>query len=162
MGNRLKESKGFKLIVYTKNMSVFITIIFLAYVGLQLSSYKGSINNFFIDAPTNTVGFVVSLANMYIWYELKSILEDIKLSKNIEAIRLKFLIMIVAELILLNFVTLILLALSLKKYFMWEKLSMANMFRDIKKECSNTSILSLALTMSVCIILNFTILTAII
>ncbi|WP_411169198.1 hypothetical protein ACH36K_01095 [Clostridium sp. MB05] len=159
--NRLKEVKDFRLIVYAKSMSVVITIIFLIYIGLQISNYKGDVYRLFIEAPTNVIGFIASVANLYIWFELNNMIQDIKLSKNIETIRLKLMIMIVGEVILLNFVTVGLLILSLIKYFKWKNVKITDLIKDIKREGQKSSIMLLSLTLLICILLTYTVMTAI-
>ncbi len=159
--NRLKENKDFRLIVYAKSMSVFITIIFLIYVGLQIGNYKGDFHRLFIEAPTNVIGFIASVANLYIWFELNNIIKDIKLSKNIETIRLKLMIMIVGEVILFNFVTAGLLTLSLIKYFKWKDVKITDLVKDIKIEGQKSSIMLLSLILLMCISLTYTIIAAI-
>ncbi|GAA0086857.1 hypothetical protein UT300007_32980 [Clostridium sp. CTA-7] len=159
--NRLKEVKDFRLIVYAKSMSVVITIIFLIYIGLQISNYKGDVYRLFIEAPTNVIGFIASVANLYIWFELNNMIQDIKLSKNIETIRLKLMIMIVGEVILLNFVTVGLLILSLIKYFKWKNVKITDLIKDIKREGQKSSIMLLSLTLLICILLTYTVITAI-
>ncbi|WP_032120967.1 hypothetical protein [Clostridium amazonitimonense] len=159
--NRLKEFKDFRLIVYAKNMSVFITVIFLIYIGLQIGNYKGDVHRLFTEVPTNVIGFIASVANLYIWFELNNIIQDIKLSKNIETIRLKLMIMIVGEVILFNFVTVGLLVLSLIKYFKWKDVKITDLIKDIKREGQKSSIISLTLTLLICILLTYTIIAAI-
>lgn len=161
MSNRLKENKDFRLIVYAKNMSVVITIIFLIYVGLQIGNYKSDVHRLFTEAPANVIGFIASVANLYIWFELNNIIKDIKLSKNIETIRLKHMIIIVGEVILFNFVTAGLLTLSLIKYFKWKDVKITELLKDIKIEGQKSSIMLLSLVLLICILLTYTVVAAI-
>ncbi len=160
--NGLKDTKNLKLLIYAKNLSVIITLIFLIYFVLQINVYKGDVQRLFLEAPTNVIGFIASLVNLYIWFELNTMIEDIKSAKNIETIRLKLIIMVIAQVILFNLVTVTLLTLSLVKYFKWKDVKILNLFKNIKIEGQNSSVLLLASVLFICILLTYTIIPAIV
>ena len=77
---------------------------------------------------------MICTANLYIWYVLKNFLKDAEIPQHIESIRMNLLLMVIGQFILMNFISAILMILSLRKYFTWNSFSIKKSLQEIRKD----------------------------
>lgn len=139
---KLKKHGDYKMIRYAKNMCIMMIVLFLIYVSLLSMQTPDGFNGLFENNLFVVVGFIVCTANLYIWNELKAILESMKNYSNIESVKIKLIIICIFELILFNYATAILIAISLFRYFKWFENGIKDFFSEIKKthQCKSLTI----------------------
>lgn len=132
--NKLKQTHNYRYLRYANYACVAIVVLFLIYIGVLTNISDTSLEKLMSENPIVITGFMICTANLYIWYVLKNFLKDIVVPQHIESIRLNLIIMAIGQFILMNFVSAILLIMSLYKYFQWNNFSIKQAFKEIKKE----------------------------
>lgn len=132
--NKLKQTHNYRYLRYASYACVAIVVLFLIYIGVLTNISDTSLEKLMSENPIVITGFMICTANLYIWYVLKNFLKDIVVPQHIESIRLNLIIMAIGQFILMNFVSAILLIISLYKYFQWDNFSLKQAFKEIKKE----------------------------
>lgn len=132
--NKLKQTHNYRYLRYANYACVAIVVLFLIYIGVLTNISDTSLEKLMSENPIVITGFMICTANLYIWYVLKNFLKDIVVPQHIESIRLNLIIMAIGQFILMNFVSAILLIISLYKYFQWDNFSLKQAFKEIKKE----------------------------
>ncbi len=132
--NKLKQTHNYRYLRYANYACVAIVVLFLIYIGVLTNISDTSLEKLMSENPIVITGFMICTANLYIWYVLKNFLKDIVVPQHIESIRLNLIIMAIGQFILMNFVSAILLIISLYKYFQWNNFSIKQAFKEIKKE----------------------------
>ncbi len=132
--NKLKQTHNYRYLRYASYACVAIVVLFLIYIGVLTNISDTSLEKLMSENPIVITGFMICTANLYIWYVLKNFLKDIVVPQHIESIRLNLIIMAIGQFILMNFVSAILLIISLYKYFQWNNFSIKQAFKEIKKE----------------------------
>ena len=132
--NKLKQTHNYRYLRYANYACVAIVVLFLIYIGVLTNISDTSLEKLMSENPIVITGFMICTANLYIWYVLKNFLKDIVVPQHIESIRLNLIIMAIGQFILMNFVSAILLIISLYKYFHWNNFSIKQAFKEIKKE----------------------------
>lgn len=132
--NKLKQTHNYRYLRYANYACVAIVVLFLIYIGVLTNISDTSLEKLMSENPIVITGFMICTANLYIWYVLKNFLKDIVVPQHIESIRLNLIIMAIGQFILMNFVSAILLIISLYKYFQWNNFSLKQAFKEIKKE----------------------------
>ena len=132
--NKLKQTHNYRYLRYANYACVAIVVLFLIYIGVLTNISDTSLEKLMSENPIVITGFMICTANLYIWYVLKNFLKDIVVPQHIESIRLNLIIMAIGQFILMNFVSAILLIISLYKYFQWDNFSIKQAFKEIKKE----------------------------
>ncbi len=103
-----------------------MVVLFLVYVG-GLSNLSGkSYEDLISKNPIVITGFMICTANLYVWYVLKHFLKDLAVPQHVESIRVNLLLMTIGQFILMNFISAVLMMLSLRKYFQWNTFSVKN------------------------------------
>ena len=132
--NKLAKTGGFRYIRYAKYACVAMVVLFLVYVG-GLSNLSGkSYEELISKSPIVITGFMICTANLYVWYVLKHFLKDLAVPQHVESIRVNLLLMTIGQFILMNFISAVLMMLSLRKYFQWNTFSVKNALKEIRKE----------------------------
>ncbi|MEG0526646.1 MAG: hypothetical protein RR531_03945 [Longicatena sp.] len=132
--NKLKTMNNFKYLNYAKNACIIMIVLFLVYVGSLANVGNTSMELLLTSNPIVITGFIICGANLYIWYVLKWFIKDIHKLEHIESARINIIVMIIAQFILMNFISAILMILSLVKYFQWNQFSWKKALKEIKKE----------------------------
>ncbi|MCB6288638.1 hypothetical protein LI276_21400, partial [[Clostridium] scindens] len=100
-------------------------------------------------------GFMICTANLYVWYVLKHFLKDLAVPQHVESIRVNLLLMTIGQFILMNFISAVLMMLSLRKYFQWNTFSVKNALKEIRKEGQLSVLIVTALVLILFISLVF-------
>lgn len=132
--NKLKQTHNYRYLRYASYACIALIVLFLIYIGVLTNISDTSLEKLMSENPIVITGFMICTANLYIWYVLKNFLKDIVVPQHIESIRLNLIIMAIGQFILMNFVSAILLIISLYKYFQWDNFSLKQAFKEIKKE----------------------------
>lgn len=132
--NKLKQTHNYRYLRYASYACIALIVLFLIYIGVLTNISDTSLEKLMSENPIVITGFMICTANLYIWYVLKNFLKDIVVPQHIESIRLNLIIMAIGQFILMNFVSGILLIISLYKYFQWDNFSLKQAFKEIKKE----------------------------
>ena len=132
--NKLKQTHNYRYLRYANYACVAIVVLFLIYIGVLTNISDTSLEKLMSENPIVITGFMICTANLYIWYVLKKFLKYIVDPQHSESIRLNLIIMAIGQFILMNFVSAILLIISLYKYFQWNNFSIKQAFKEIKKE----------------------------
>lgn len=132
--NKLKQTHNYRYLRYASYACIALIVLFLIYIGVLTNISDTSLEKLMSENPIVITGFMICTANLYIWYVLKNFLKDIVVPQHIESIRLNLIIMAIGQFILMNFVSAILLIISLYKYFQWNNFSIKQAFKEIKKE----------------------------
>lgn len=131
---KLKRMGNFRYLRYAEYACIAMVVLFLAYVG-SLSNLSGkSIQELISKNAIVITGFMICTANLYIWYVLKNFLKDLEVPQHVESVRMNVLLMIIGQFILMNFISAVLMILSLRKYFTWNTFSIKKAFHEIRKE----------------------------
>ncbi len=132
--NKLRTTGSFRYMCYAKYACVAMIVLFLVYVG-GLSNLSGkSYEELISKSPIVITGFMICTANLYVWYVLKNFLKDLEVPQHVESVRVNLLLMTVGQFVLMNFISAILMILSLRKYFSWESFSFKGALKEIRKE----------------------------
>ena len=94
-------------------------------------------------------------ANLYVLYVLKNFLKDLAVPQHVESIRVNLLLMTIGQFILMNFISAVLMMLSLRKYFQWNTFSVKNALKEIRKEGQLSVLIVTALVLILFISLVF-------
>lgn len=132
--NKLKQIRNIKYLNFAKYACLFLIIMFLIYVGIVSAMLETSYEELLSKDPIVIVGFIICTANLYIWYVLKTFIKDIQSLEHIESIRMNLILMSIGQVLLLNYISAILMLLSLKKYFQWNDFSLKKTLKEIKKD----------------------------
>lgn len=132
--NKLKQTGNYKYLRYAKFICILIVVLFLCYVAVLGNITKTSYETLLSENAIVITGFMICGANLYIWYVLKHFLEDLQIPQNVESIRLNLILVAIGQFILMNFISAILIVLSLRKYFQWNQFSFKTTWKDIKKD----------------------------
>ena len=132
--NKLRTTSNFKYLSYAKNACIIMIVLFLTYVGSLANVGNTSMEVLLTSNPIVITGFIICGANLFIWYELKWFIKDIQKLEHIESARVNIIVMVIAQFILMNFISAILMIISLVKYFHWNQFSLKESLREIKKE----------------------------
>lgn len=153
--NKLAKTGGFRYIRYAKYACVAMVVLFLVYVG-GLSNLSGkSYEELISKSPIVITGFMICTANLYVWYVLKHFLKDLAIPQHVESIRVNLLLMTIGQFILMNFISAVLMMLSLRKYFQWNTFSVKNALKEIRKEGQLSVLIVTALVLILFISLVF-------
>ncbi len=153
--NKLAKTGSFRYIRYAKYACVAMVVLFLVYVG-SLSSLSGkSYEELISKSPIVITGFMICTANLYVWYVLKHFLKDLEVPRHVESVRVNLLLMAVGQFVLMNFISAILMILSLRKYFQWNTFSLKRALKEIKKEGQLSVLIVTALVLILFISLVF-------
>lgn len=132
--NKLKSVKNYKYLNYAKYACIVMIVLFLIYVGAIANVGEVSMQELLSKNPIVITGFMICTANLYIWYVLKNFLKDMKEFQHVESVRLNLLVMVVGQFILMNFISAVLMIISLVKYFQWNTFSFRKALKDVRKE----------------------------
>ena len=132
--NKLKSVKNYKYLSYAKYACIIMIVLFLIYVGAIANVGDVSIEKLLSSNPIVITGFMICTANLYIWYVLKNFLKDMKEFQHVESVRVNLMVMVIGQFILMNFISAVLMIISLVKYFQWDNFSLKKAFKDMKKE----------------------------
>ena len=132
--NKLAVTGNFRYIRYAKYACVAMVVLFLVYVASFASLSGKSYEELISKSPIVITGFMICTANLYVWYVLKHFLKDLAVPQHVESIRVNLLLMTIGQFILMNFISAVLMMLSLRKYFQWNTFSVKNALKEIRKE----------------------------
>lgn len=132
--NKLKATQNFKYLNYAKYACIIIIVLFLIYVASLSNLGAVSMESLLTSNPIVITGFMICTANLYIWYVLKNFINDVKKLEHIESVRINVMIMVIAQFVFMNFISAILMIISLVKYFQWNNFSIKKALKEIKQE----------------------------
>ena len=132
--NNVKQTSNYCYLRYASYACIILVLLFLMYISIYVNIYDTSLEKIMSENPMVIMGFIISTANLYIWYVLKNFLKDIVDNQHIASMQVNLMIMAIAQFVLMNFVSSILLLISLKQYFQWSHLSIKKILKEIKNE----------------------------
>lgn len=132
--NKLKTTRNYKYLNYAKYACIVMIVLFLIYVGAIANVSKVTMEELLSKNPIVITGFMICTANLYIWYVLKHFMKDMVNVQYIESVRINLIVMAIGQFILMNFISAILMILSLVKYFQWDTFSLKKALKEIKKD----------------------------
>lgn len=132
--NKLKVVKNYRYLKLAKYACILLIVLFLIYVGGIANLSGTSFEELLSKNAIVITGFMICMANLYIWYALKIFLKDLEDYHHIESIRMNLIMMAVGQFMLMNFISSILMILSLKKYFQWNQFSVKKSLQEIRKD----------------------------
>ena len=148
--NKLAVTGNFRYIRYAKYACVAMVVLFLVYVASFASLSGKSYEELISKSPIVITGFMICTANLYVWYVLKHFLKDLEVPQHVN-----LLLMTVGQFVLMNFISAILMILSLRKYFQWNTFSLKRALKEIKKEGQLSVLIVTALVLILFISLVF-------
>lgn len=151
---KLKSTGDFKWLRYASYMCVAMVVLFLVYTGMLSTANPEGMAALFEGNLFVTVGFVVCAANLFIWNVLKTIIKNLEEFKNIDAAKVKLIIIAVAELVLFNYATMALVCIGLYSYFNWKR-GFRDIFDDIKQNGQLKEIIALLVVLVILIFLTY-------
>ena len=113
------------------------------------------------ENPVVITGFMICTANLYVWWGLKHFNEDIQSFEHIESIRINLIVLAIGQFLLFNFVSMILMIISLVKYFRWRQFSFRQSLREIKKDGQLSVLITTLIVMVLFVALVFALFFAI-
>ncbi len=129
--NKLKTVNSYRYMKFAQGACVLIIVLFLFYVAALAGVQKSSYEELFANQPLVIIGFVICTANLYVWWVLKQFCHDIAEMAHIESIRIHLIVLTVFQFVLLNFVSVMLMVLSLVKYFRWDTFSWRGSLKEM-------------------------------
>lgn len=132
--NKLKTVNNYHYLNYTKYASLLIVILFIIYFCVLSMIENVSYEELLSNNPIIITGFIICTANLYVWYVMKHFVEEIVNLEHIESIRLNMLVMAICQFFLMNFISVILMIISLIKYFKWDQFTFKEAILEIKKD----------------------------
>lgn len=132
--NKLKTVNNYHYLNYTKYASLLIVILFIIYFCVLSMIENVSYEELLSNNPIIITGFIICTANLYVWYIMKHFVEEIVNLEHIESIRLNMLVMAICQFFLMNFISVILMIISLIKYFKWDQFTFKEAILEIKKD----------------------------
>ncbi|MEG2489468.1 hypothetical protein [Anaerorhabdus sp.] len=164
--NKLKQVRNLKYLKFAKYACLFLIVMFLIYVGAMSASMNISFEELMSKNAVVIVGFMICTANLYVWYILKHFLiksflnviyflTDIENYEHIESIRINLIVLSIAQVFLLNYISAGLMILSLVKYFQWNQFSFKKSLKEIKKEGQLSVLIISLIVMSLFVALVF-------
>lgn len=132
--NKLKQMPNMKYLSLAKYACIFLILVFLVYIGILSVMLNKPFEELLSKDPIVIVGFMICTANLYIWYVLKHFINDIRQLENIESIRINLIVMTIGQVLLLNYISALLMILSLWKYFRWNNFSLKKALSEIKRD----------------------------
>lgn len=145
--NKLKVTEGFKLLVYARWISLFTALLVLVLFFLNTGFTTENMQEIMRENPILTVGFLICMIDLFIWYQLNTLIQYITNLNNIETVRIQLLIIAIVQLIGFNYLSFFCVVLALVRYFRWDGFSIKASVMEIKKEnqLKNTLVLALVL-----------------
>lgn len=153
--NKLKAVKNYRYLKLAKYACILLIILFLIYVGGIANLSRTSFEELLSKNAIVITGFMICTANLYIWYALKTFLRDLGDYRHIESIRMNLILMAAGQFILMNFISSILIILSLKKYFQWNQFSVKKSLQEIRKDGQSAVLIVTALVLVLFVSLVF-------
>ena len=101
--------------------------------GLLATQTKGGVNELLSTNLFITTGFIVCVVNLYVFYALKRLINNLENFEYVEATRIEMLIIAIAQLLLFNYASAAPSIYCLIKYFKWQGFSIKEAFREIKQ-----------------------------
>lgn len=132
--NKVKQMSDLRYLMFAKYACIFLIVVFLIYIGVLSALLHKPFKELFTKDPIIIVGYTICTANLYIWYSLKNYIKDIHDMEHIESIRINLIILAIGQAFLLNYISALLLIMSLWKYFRWNNFSIKKTLLEIKKE----------------------------
>ena len=132
--NKLKQVSKYTYLNYAKYACILIIVLFLIYIGGIANIEKVSFEELLSNNAIVITGFMICTANLYIWYVLKNFIKDIQQIEHIESIRINLMLLVIGQFILMNFISSILMIISLVKYFQWNSFSLKKALKEIKED----------------------------
>lgn len=154
---KIKNMDALKWIKRAKNMCVFLVVAFLIYVFVVAQVLNEDYAQVVANYPVINIGFVIATANLFIWYIIKKIIGYLEQYENIELSRMVLIVITIAQCFLLNYISVILLIIGLKKFFNWNEFRLPQQFKVIKQQSKLTSMLGVGAVLCLFIALTFTI-----
>lgn len=132
--NKLNVMKHYHYLKYAHMACILIVVLFLLYTASLTQIMQISYQELISQNAIVITGFVICMANLYIWYVLKSFLKQLQIPEHIESIRMNLIMMALAQLVLMNFISAFLMLLALIKYFQWGQFSLRKAFQELYQE----------------------------
>lgn len=130
---KLKKQDSFKMVKLAQFMCIALILLFLVYLSLIGINYKGGFNALLAENLFTTVGFIVCTLNLYVFYAIKRLRNNMETYQCIEATKIEMLFITIAQLALFNYASAGLLVYSLVKYFKWSPFKIKNIVSEISK-----------------------------
>lgn len=141
--NKLKKVERPKYMLYAQYACIILVVLFLIYTGLLSVILDESMQVLLSENLVIIIGFMICVANLYVWFLLKQLIKEMEALEHIESVRMNLIVMAIAQACLLNYISAILLLISLKKYFSWQTFSPIKALKEIKKD-GQTSVLAVS------------------
>lgn len=145
--NKLKVTEQFKLLVYARWISLVTAMLVLVLFFMNTGFTTENMQNIMKENPILTVGFLICMIDLFIWYQLNILIQHITSFEHIETVRIQLIVIAVVQLIGFNYLSFFCVVLALIRYFRWDGFSIKSAVLEIKKEnqLKNTLILALVL-----------------
>ena len=159
--NKLKTVKNYRYLKYAQYACILIIVLFLIYVVGLSSMYHQTYEELLSVNPLVITGFMICTANLYVWWVLKHFNEDVLNLEHIESMRINLIVLAICQFFLMNFVSTILMILSLVKYFRWDQFSWKKSLRELKEDGQLSVLITTLVVMLLFVALVFTLFFAI-
>lgn len=123
-----------KYISYARWLCLGFQVLFIGYLISLMMMSQQSYQQMIQQNPILLAGFIVCLLNLYIWFQTKNMLEDLKAQKFNNYYRIFGCIIVFSQFLLFNYPSAILFAIGLKKCFQWKNSPFHNIMKKVKEE----------------------------
>ena len=154
--NKIVLKDDLRWLKYSQYMCIVMVVLFLVYFSFLVMQNKGDVMALFNNNLFVTIGFIISACSLYIWSIFKKMRAELANYEHIDSNHLKLIIIGVAELVLFNFAALIMIIISLVKYFNWE--GFKEIFKGIKRQTQTSSVVLMTIILGIFIFLTYLIL----
>ncbi|MFV0380798.1 MAG: hypothetical protein ACK5KR_00965 [Breznakia sp.] len=152
---KYKNYENIKWIKLAKNMCVVIVFLFLLYVFGISMLVDINFSQVIVDYPVVAIGFVISAANLFIWYILKKLLDGMLEQQETAGVQLFLSVLTIAQILLLNVIVAGLLFVGVFTSFRWSKFSLKSAFTQLETEGQMKVFIGTVLLLIVFIFLTF-------
>lgn len=132
--SQLKAVENYIYLIYAKTACMLLILLCLLYTGMLTQLEQISYQELISKNIIVITGFMISAANLYIWYALNRFIKNLEKLENIESIRANLLIMVIGQCILMNFISAFLMTLALIKYFQWNQFSLKGLYQGLHRD----------------------------
>lgn len=146
--NKLKVTSDFRLLRYARYMSMVVPAIALLSLFFTTGFTGDALRKVMEANPTTILLFIICIVNMLIWYQMGNLLNHLSNFTCLESVRVQYVVMMVAQLAMFNYISFLLILVALIRYFHWEQFSLKKTFAEIKKDKQLGNVISLTIILS--------------
>lgn len=130
----LLKDKNFKYVNYARWLCLIFIVMFIGFIFTRMRILQISYPDLIRENPIFTAGFIVCLINLFLWWQTRTMILDLRKNIHVHYYRLLLCISVFVEFLLFNYPAAALFAFGLYKNFKWKNQPLRLSFEQLKKE----------------------------